>query len=126
MPLSGACLNRSRHQEKSLRGKPWGLEAVVSLACYGVKVTQLHNESRRRQRQGTGRTSSGTSILKAFNELQSSITNEIIIGFEQENGFSCELVAVLDAHLSLLDEAKLLQGTQMVRNQLLTLLEALG
>ena len=45
--------------------------------------------------------------------------------FREENCFSGQLVTVLDAHLALFDETELLQGAQMVRNQLLALFQSL-
>ena len=52
--------------------------------------------------------------------------SKVIVGLQQEDRFASQFVPVLDAHLSALDQAVLLQGAQVVGDQLLTLFEARG
>ena len=52
--------------------------------------------------------------------------SEIFACLEQEHGLSCQLVAVLHAHLPSLDKAVFLQCSQVVRDELLTFLKSLG
>ena len=54
-----------------------------------------------------------------------SLLTEIVAGLEKENGLTGQFVTVHDAHLSPLNQPVFLQGSEVMRNQLLALFQAL-
>ena len=52
--------------------------------------------------------------------------SKVVVSLQQEDRFAGQFVPVFDAHLSALDQAVLLQGAQVVGDQLLALFEARG
>ncbi len=55
---------------------------------------------------------------------QGLIAREIFARFQEENGLSCELVSVFNAHLSALYKSILLQCSYVVRNLFLAFFKA--
>ena len=58
--------------------------------------------------------------------IKGIFVSEISAGLQKENGFSGQFVAILDTYFSAFNQPVLLKRSQMMRNQLLTLLKTLG